>query len=151
MSDATDEPESSLSDAVDVGKMPCVYEARDDFEAQCVRSVLLEAGIRSVVLSSGESIFGFPMRAGRAVVPVRVLEEDLSQAKQAISEARWTGRSVDWDEVDVGEVPPEVAQVLRRAGRERVIVRVLLVLGWLALGLVFISIGTGVVRAVLGQ
>jgi hypothetical protein len=105
--------------AVDAGDMPTAYEARNEFEAQCVRGVLEDAGIRSVTVPAGQAIFGFPLRAGARGVPVRVLPDDLSRARQVIAEARWTGRSIDWDEVDVGEVPPEVARMLGgdRAGR----------------------------------
>ena len=98
--------------AVDAGGMPTVFEARSDFEAQCVRGVLGDAGIRSVTVPTGQGIFGYPLRAGSRTVPVRVLPEDLSRARQALAEARWTGKSVDWDEVDVGEMPPEVARAL---------------------------------------
>lgn len=122
--------------AVDAGDMPVAVEASSEFEAECARSVLEEAGIRSVVIPSGQPIFGFPLRAGGRTVPVRVLPDDLSRARQVLAEARWTGKSIDWDEVDVGEVPPEVARVLSRARREAWIRRASQALAWLMLALV---------------
>jgi len=122
--------------AVDAGDMPTAYEARNEFEAQCVRGVLEDAGIRSVTVPAGQAIFGFPLRAGARGVPVRVLPDDLSRARQVIAEARWTGRSIDWDEVDVGEVPSEVARVLSRVRREAWIRRAMQALAWLMLALV---------------
>ena len=74
---------------MDASTMPIACEARNEFEAQCVQSVLEDAGIQSVIDPSGVAVFGFPLRAGSTVVPVRVLPEDLSRAKQMISEARW--------------------------------------------------------------
>ena len=142
MSAPRDEP-------VDAGGMPVAYDARNEFEAQCVRSVLEDAGIRSVTLPSGQAIFGFPLRAGAAGVPVRVLAEDLSRAKQVIAEARWVGRSVDWDEVDVGEMPPDVARIMARTRRDRWVQRAVMAVAWLALLVVFGSIVLGLVRAIV--
>ena len=135
--------------AVDAGEMPVAYEARNEFEAQCVRSVLEDAGIRSVTLPSGQAIFGFPMRAGAAGVPVRVLAEDLSRAKQVIAESRWVGRSVDWDEVDVGEMPPDVARIMARTRRDRWVQRAVMAVAWLALLVVVGSIALGLLRAIV--
>jgi len=135
---------------VDAGEMPVAYEARNEFEAQCVRSVLEDAGIRSLTLPHGQAIFGFPMRAGASGVPVRVLPDDLSRAKQVIAEARWVGRSVDWDEVDVGEMPPDVARMLARARTDAWIRRALLAVAWVALAMVACSFAVALVRSVLG-
>lgn len=136
--------------AVDAGDMPVVLEARNEFEAQCARSVLEDAGIRSVLIPSGQAIFGFPLRAGGRTVPVRVLPDDLSRARQVLAEARWVGRSVDWDEVDVGEVPPEVARVLARSRSEAWIRRAMAALAWLMLALVAAGIAVTVFRALKG-
>jgi hypothetical protein len=126
--------------AVDAGGMPTVFEARSDFEAQCVRGVLGDAGIRSVTVPTGQGIFGFPLRAGSRTVPVRVLPEDLSRARQALAEARWTGKSVDWDEVDVGEMPPEVARVVAGAAANRWVRRAALAVMWAAVGVVAVGL-----------
>jgi len=136
--------------AVDGGDMPVAFEARDEFEAECARSVLEDSGIRSVVLPAGQAIFGFPLRAGGRTVPVRVLPDDLSRARQVLAEARWTGRSVDWDQVDVGEVPPEVARVLARSRTEAWIRRAHVALAWLVLALVAAGFVVSVVRLVRG-
>lgn len=136
--------------AVDVGDMPTAYEARNEFEAQCVRGVLEDAGIRSVTVPAGQAIFGFPLRAGARGVPVRVLPDDLSRARQVIAEARWTGRSIDWDEVDVGEMPPEVARMLARSQSDRWIRRAFLAVAWVALATVVLGMAVSLYRAARG-
>ena len=136
---------------MDASSMPIACEARNEFEAQCVQSVLEDAGIQSVVDPSGVAIFGFPLRAGSTVVPVRVLPEDLSRAKQMISEARWVGKSVDWDDVDVGEMPPDVIRMLSRARTDRVIGRVMMAVAWIAIATVLVSIAIGLVRSIGGR
>jgi hypothetical protein len=136
--------------AVDAGDMPTAHEARNEFEAQCVRGILEDAGIRSVTVPSGQAIFGFPLRSGARGVPVRVLPDDLSRARQAIAEARWAGRSIDWDEVDVGEVPPEVARVLARSRTDRWVRRAFLAVAWVALATVLLGMAVSVYRAARG-
>jgi hypothetical protein len=136
--------------AVDAGDMPTAYEARNEFEAQCVRGVLEDAGIRSVTVPAGQAIFGFPLRAGARGVPVRVLPDDLSRARQVIAEARWTGRSIDWDEVDVGEMPLEVARMLARSRSDRWIRRAFLAVAWIALATVVLGMAVSLYRAARG-
>ena len=140
-------PARGPGDPLDAADMPVAHEARSEFEAQCVRSVLEEAGIRSVVLPGGQAVFGFPLRPGGGV-PVRVLPEDLTRARQAIAEARWVGRSIDWDELDVGDMPPDVARMLGRARRERLVHRLLMAIGWVALAAVVGGIAAGVWRSI---
>jgi hypothetical protein len=123
---------------IDAGAMPAAFEARSEFEAQCVRSVLEDAGIASVIPPTGQAIFGFPLRTGGSTVPVRVLPEDLSRARQVLAEARWTGKSIDWDEVDVGEVPPEVARVLRGDRAGRWIRRGILAVAWVLIAVIVV-------------
>lgn len=136
--------------AVDAGDMPVAYDARNEFEAQCVRGVLEDAGIRSVTVPAGQAIFGFPLRAGARGVPVRVLPDDLSRARQVIAEARWTGRSIDWDEVDVGEMPPEVARMLARSRGDRWMRRAFLAVAWVALATVLLGMVVSLYRAARG-
>lgn len=148
-------PEPGDGPRMDVGGMPTVHEARSEFEAECVRSVLEDAGIGSVVPPSGQGIFGFPLRAGGASVPVRVLPEDLSRARQVLAEARWAGKSIDWDDADVGEVPPEVQGELGRAARHRRIRRFVMAFGRVAVGvillLVLLQLALGVIRHAAGS
>lgn len=139
-------PDDAGGRAVDAAAMPVAFEARNEFEARCVQSVLEDAGIRSVTLPTGQAIFGFPMRVG-SMVPVRVLPDDLTRARQAIAEARWVGRSVDWDDVDVGEMPPEVARMLARSRSDAWIRRGILGVAWAAILAVLASIGVGLFRA----
>jgi hypothetical protein len=123
---------------IDAGAMPAAFEARSEFEAQCVRSVLEDAGIASVMPPTGQAIFGFPLRTGGNTVPVRVLPEDLSRARQVLAEARWAGKSIDWDEVDVGEVPPEVERMLRGGRAGRWIRRVILGVAWVLIAVIVV-------------
>ena len=144
MSAPADEP-------MDAGAMPTAFEARSEFEAQCVRTLLEEAGISCVVVPSGTTIFGFPLRAGGPTIPVRVLPEDLSRAKQAISEAKFVGRSIDWDEVDVGEASSDVAHALSRSRRVRRRRMVVTAMVWIILLAAALSAVAALIRAVVGR
>jgi hypothetical protein len=55
-----------------------------------------------------------------------------------LAEARWTGKSIDWDEVDVGEVPPEVARVLRGDRAGRWIRRGILAVAWVLIAVIVV-------------
>ena len=78
-----------------------------------------------------------------------ITSEDLSRAKQVIAESRWVGRSVDWDEVDVGEMPPDVARIMARTRRDRWVQRAVMAVAWLALLVVVGSIALGLLRAIV--
>jgi hypothetical protein len=99
---------------MDAGDLSTVAFASTEFEAEALRAVLDDAGISSLFLPSGSNLFGFPLRADGGSIPVKVLPEDLSRAKEVLSRAKFIGRSVDWDDVDVGEMPPDVRSVLER-------------------------------------
>lgn len=101
---------------VDVGDMATVMYASTEFEAEAVRAVLADSGIRSVMVPSGANVFGFPLAASGRGIPVRVLPDELDRARTALAQAQFVGRSVDWDDVDVGEIPPDVQRDLGRIG-----------------------------------
>lgn len=105
--------------SVDAGDMPTAALARSDFEAEAIRAVLADAGIRSLFIPTSTGVFGFPLGLRGEGIPVRVLPDDLSRAREVLSQARFTGRSVDWDDVDIGEMPPEVRATLERSGLPR--------------------------------
>ncbi|MFM1936080.1 MAG: putative prokaryotic signal transducing protein [Planctomycetota bacterium] len=138
-----------MSDDADPGLLPTVHLARDEFEAECVRGVLEDAGIASVVPPTGQGVFGFPLRAGGPGVPVRVLPQDLSRAREVLADARWRGRSIDWDEVEVGDMPPEVARLMRPGGRPRWIRRVAIGVALTLLALMLASVVSGAWRAIV--
>jgi hypothetical protein len=58
-----------------------------------------------------------------------VLPEDLSRARQVLAEARWSGKSIDWDDADVGEVPAEVRDELGKGERHRRVRRIVMAVG----------------------
>lgn len=101
---------------VDVGDMATVMHASTEFEAEAVRAVLADAGIRSVMVPTGSNVFGFPLGASGRGIPVRVLPDELDRARTALAQAQFVGRSVDWDDVDVGEIPPDVQRDLGHSG-----------------------------------
>lgn len=105
----TDVPEIN----VDAGDLPTAAEAQNEFQAEAIRAVLIDAGISSIYVPSGSSLFGFSTAPGRTI-PVKVLPQDLSRAKEVLSRAKFVGRSVDWDDVDVGDMPPEVRTTLEQ-------------------------------------
>ncbi|MBL9141467.1 MAG: hypothetical protein JNK53_06325 [Phycisphaerae bacterium] len=105
--------------SIDAGDLPTLTFARSEFEAGTIRAVLSEAGIRSIAVPCGTGIFGFPMGTRGEGIPIRVLPNDLNRAREVLSEARFVGQSVDWDDVDIGEMPPEIRATLERGGLPR--------------------------------
>lgn len=100
-----------------------VCEANGEFEAQTLVAILAEAGIDAHVFPLATIPIPDPFRArapGR--MPVQVAAADLERATEAIAAARESAARIDWDEVEVGDPPPEVAAALggrRRRGRLR--------------------------------
>jgi len=135
---------------LDAGDLAVAFEARNDFEAQCVRTLLQEVGIQSVTIPSGAAIFGFPLRPGGGI-PVRVLPEDLTRARQTIAEAKFVGKSIDWDDVDVGEVPPDVARVLAGARRTRMTRRAISAVAIVALVVIAVAVVRALVVSIAGM
>lgn len=132
---------------LDAGALEVAFEARNEFEAQCVRALLEDVGIRSVTVPSGELVYGFPLCSGGRIA-VRVLPEDATRARQAIAEAKFVGRSIDWDELDVGEVPPEVARVLEGSRRARLVRRAFFAVAALLLAAIAVSFVVGLVTSI---
>jgi hypothetical protein len=58
---------------------------------------------------------------------------------------------VDWDDVDVGEMPPDVIRMLSRVRSDRVIGRVIMAVAWVAIAAVMVSIAIGLVRSISGR
>jgi uncharacterized membrane protein YcjF (UPF0283 family) len=52
-------------------------------------------------------------------MPVQVAAGDLARARAALAEAKDAAARLDWDSVEVGEPPPEVAAVLERPRKSR--------------------------------
>ena len=103
------------------GGLVTVAEAASEFEAQTIVAVLADSGIDAVVFPLATIPIPDPLRnrpPGR--MPVQVAADDLGRARAVLAEAKQAAAGLDWDEVDVGEPPPEVAATLVRThGRRR--------------------------------
>jgi hypothetical protein len=109
-----------MSPAGEPGGLVTVAEAASEFEAQTIVAVLAEAGIEAAVFPLAAIPIPDPLRnrpAGR--MPVQVAAGDLARARAALAEAKDAAARLDWDSVEVGEPPPEVAAVLERPRRPR--------------------------------
>ncbi len=71
-----------------------------DVEAEVIVEVLLENGIQAVASGGPAASFrvGVPGR-----VPVLVHQDDLTRAKEIVTQASHAGERIDWSQVDVGE------------------------------------------------
>lgn len=109
-----------------------VFEAAGEFEAQTVVAVLADAGIEAHVFPLATIPIPDALRARPAgVMPVQVARADLERARAALAAAREAAANLDWDTVELGDPPPEVAASLGRS-RSRGRLR-LLAIGLLAL------------------
>ena len=85
----------------------CNYE----LEAQSLCAVLAEAGTSAVVQSSPFSALSSVHVPGSEVT-LRVPKHQLELAKQTIEVSRIHASAIDWDEVDLGDMPEEVEDLL---------------------------------------
>lgn len=123
-----------MSGAGERGGLVTVVEAANEFEAQTVVAVLAEAGVEAFVFPLATIPIPDPLRnrpAGR--MPVQVAAADLERAREALAEAKEAAARLDWDEVEVGDPPPEVAAALGRTRSSRRF-------RWLVLSLVAIAV-----------
>ena len=92
-----------------VGLMDC----RTELEAREVCAVLEEAGMPAFVFSKGG--LGIDMVSGDArigIAQVQVPAVRLEEARDILRSVEEISSLIDWDQVDVGEMPDEVAEVL---------------------------------------
>jgi len=125
-------------------RLVTVVEAAGEFEAQTVVAVLAEAGIDAHVFPLATIPIPDALRARPAgILPVQVAAADLLRARAALAAAREAAANLDWDEVEVGDPPPEVAAALgRRRGTRRMRALVLALIAIAGL-IAFAVIATG--------
>ena len=118
-----------------------------ELEAQSLSAILEEAGIYAVVNSSPFTVLSCAIAPGSEVT-LRVPQDQLELAKQALEISRIHAATIDWDEVDLGEMPPEVENLIQQRevihGFARFIAVTGMILGLLILlvftaGIVYIS------------
>ncbi len=118
-----------------------------ELEAQSLSAILEEAGIYAVVNSSPFTVLSCAIAPGSDVT-LRVPQDQLELAKQALEISRIHAATIDWDEVDLGEMPPEVENLIQQRevihGFARFIAVTGMILGLLILlvftaGIVYIS------------
>ena len=118
-----------------------------ELEAQSLSAILEEAGIFAVVNSSPFTVLSCAIAPGSEVT-LRVPQDQLELAKQALEISRIHAATIDWDEVDLGEMPPEVENLIQQRevihGFSRFLAVTGMILGLLILlmftaGIVYIS------------
>lgn len=119
-----------------------------ELEAQSLSAVLEEAGIHAVVNSSPFTVLSCATAPGSEVA-LRVPQDQLELAKQALEISRIHAATIDWDEVDLGEMPPEVENLIQQRevihGFSRFLAVAGMILGFLillmfTLGVVYMSV-----------
>lgn len=83
---------------------------RSPLEVEALVAALRERGIEAIGFNYAASI----MQSTAVPQTISVHREDLERAKAALEEIRADSREIDWDTLDVGEMPQEVEQELNR-------------------------------------
>ena len=94
-------------------QLVAVVDCKNELEAQEIRSVIADAGIPAFVLET--EVLGLGLSRGDSRlggVQVKVSLVDRDRALEALEIARIQSAGIDWDQVDVGEPPMEVMDVL---------------------------------------
>lgn len=132
------------------GSNPLVMlcSCQHELEAQSLSAVLEEAGIHAVVNSSPFTVLSCATAPGSEVA-LRVPQDQLELAKQALEISRIHAATIDWDEVDLGDMPPEVENLIQQRevihGFSRFLAVAGMILGFLillmfTLGVVYMSV-----------
>ena len=118
-----------------------------ELEAQSLSAILEEAGIFAVVNSSPFTALSCAIAPGSEVT-LRVPQDQLELAKQTLEISRIHAATIDWDEVDLGDMPPEVENLIQQRevihGFSRFVALTGLILGFMillvfTLGIVYMS------------
>ena len=119
---------------------------RNELEAQEIRLVLEEAGLPAFVFDKGG--LGLNMCDAQARVgatQVQVPAHRLEEARMILAARETDAAAIDWERVDVGEMPPEVADVLESRSVMHLVRRLVATIGPLLGILILIGVGTGIV------
>ena len=115
-----------------------------ELEAQSLSAVLEEAGIFAVVNSSPFSVLSCAIAPGSEVT-LRVPQDQLELAKQTLEISRIHAATIDWDEVDLGEMPAEVEDLIQQREVLHGFSRFLAVAGLILAFLILLMLAVGVV------
>jgi hypothetical protein len=115
-----------------------------ELEAQSLSAVLEEAGISAVVNSSPFSVLSCAMSPGSEVT-LRVPQDQLELAKQTLEISRIHAATIDWDEVDLGDMPPEVENLIEQREVIHGFARFVAVAGLILALVILLMFGIGIV------
>lgn len=117
-------------------------ECRSSLEAEVLADALRSHGIFARAEHSATAALGLlgPLPPAR----VLVRRVDMPDAREALAALRADSTEIDWDTVDVGEMPPEVRRELDRPRVRRLGMAAVLVIGAMVVAaLLFVSLSWG--------
>ncbi len=94
-------------------RLVTLAQAKTEFEANMIVSILANAGIEAFAFGSAYS--ALPLNTRFMRVPVQVRESELEAARAALKQNIEDSVDIDWDEVDVGQREDQLP--LREPGR----------------------------------
>jgi hypothetical protein len=84
--------------------------ARSPLEVEALVAALRDHGIEAIGFNHAASV----MQSTAVPLTISVHREDFERAKATLAEIRSDASEMDWDQLDVGEVPEEVQRELSR-------------------------------------
>ena len=115
-----------------------------ELEAQSLSAILEEAGIFAVVNSSPFTVLSCAIAPGSEVT-LRVPQDQLELAKQALEISRIHAATIDWDAVDLGDMPPEVENLIEQREVIHGFARFMAVTGLILALVILLMFGIGIV------
>ncbi len=118
----------------------------NELEAQEIRMILEEAGMPAFVFDKGG--LGLNMADGEARVgatQVQVPSGRIDEARSILESIVSDSAGIDWEQVDVGDMPPEVADVLGSRNAMHSVRRFVATVGPLLGILILLGVGAGIV------
>ena len=107
-----------------------LLNCRNEIAAQEVRSLLEASGMPAFVFGKGG--LGLNMtdeHARHGGLQVQVPAGRVEEARQILKSVESDAASIDWDEVDVGDMPPEVADIVESQAATHAIRRFVITVG----------------------
>ena len=118
----------------------------NELEAQEIRMILEGAGVPAFVFDKGG--LGLNMADGEARVgatQVHVPSGSIEKARSILDSVVSDSAGIDWEQVDVGEMPPEVADVLGSRNAMHAVRRFIATVGPILGILILLGVGAGIV------